>query len=117
MAIDLARLAAQIMRERGLEPEFSAEEMQELATINHPAFSSSGYAEHLNEAKIPSLRRVVRIPKYWDRIVQVAADLGFKLPEEPDSKALEEFLIKRKKADPDSFPDLSLTIIKLLGRG
>lgn len=74
-------------------------------------------AEHLNEAKIPSLRRVVRIPKYWDRIVKVAADLGVKLPEEPDSKALDEFLIKRKKADSDSFPNLSLTIIKLLGRG
>lgn len=74
-------------------------------------------ANHLRSRKIPSLRRVVRIPKRWDRIVQVASTWGERLPGEPDSKALEEFLVKCKKRDPLSFPDLSLTIIKLLGRG
>jgi exoribonuclease II len=74
-------------------------------------------AQHLAEAKIASLRRVVRAPKYWDRIVELAQGYGEGLPEQPDSKALEAFLIKRKKVDPDTFPDLSLTIIKLLGRG
>lgn len=74
-------------------------------------------AGHFKKAKIPSLRRVVRIPKYWDRIVEVANGLGEKLPSEPDAKALDTFLIGRRKADPDTFPDLSLTIIKLLGRG
>ncbi len=74
-------------------------------------------AEHFSEAKIVSLRRVVRIPKYWNRIVEVAKSFGENLPEEPDSKALDSFLIKRKQVDPASFPDLSLTIIKLLGRG
>lgn len=74
-------------------------------------------AQHLKDAKIASLRRVVRIPKYWDQIVEVAKTFGEDLPPQPDSKALDAFLIKRQTADPVSFPDLSLTIIKLLGRG
>jgi exoribonuclease-2 len=74
-------------------------------------------SQQFSEAKIANLRRVVRAPKYWDRIVEIAQTYGEGLPEEPDSKALDAFLIKRKKADPDTFPDLSLTVIKLLGRG
>lgn len=74
-------------------------------------------ASYFNQAKIPSLRRVVRTPKYWDRIVELANGYGEFLPDEPDSKALEAFLMKRKKEDAESFPDLSLTVIKLLGRG
>lgn len=74
-------------------------------------------AKHFSEAKIPSLRRVVRIPKYWDRIVEIAENFGEDLPQEPNAKALDAFLINRQKKDPDSFPDLSLTVIKLLGRG
>ncbi len=74
-------------------------------------------AKFLFEKKFPSLRRVVRIPKRWDRIVAIAREQGFKLPEEPDSKALEEFLVKAKADDPVRFPDLSLSVIKLLGAG
>ncbi|TLN05394.1 RNB domain-containing ribonuclease, partial [bacterium] len=74
-------------------------------------------ARFLSAHKFPSIRRVVRTPKRWDRIVQIASDHGTKLPLDPDSKALEEFLIKQKAADPLRFPDLSLTIIKLLGAG
>ena len=65
----------------------------------------------------PSLRRVVRSPERWLRIVAVAKDYGEVLPPEPDSKALEDFLAKRRKADPLRFPDLSLVIVKLMGRG
>lgn len=74
-------------------------------------------ADHFNEAKLPNLRRVVRIPKYWDRIVAVAHEYGVELPADPDSKALDVFLVERQKADPVGFPDLCLTVIKLLGRG
>jgi exoribonuclease-2 len=74
-------------------------------------------ARYLSFRKSPSIRRVVRTPKRWDRIVEIAADHKFKLPELPDSKALEGFLIQQKAADPLRFPDLSLAVIKLLGAG
>ena len=74
-------------------------------------------ARYLSVNKFPSIRRVVRIPKRWDRIVEIAGDYKFRLPEIPDSKALEEFLVTQKGADPIRFPDLSLTVIKLLGAG
>ena len=64
-----------------------------------------------------SLRRVVRSPERWLKIVGVAKNYGESLPAEPDSKALEAFLAKRHKADPLRFPDLSLVIVKLMGRG
>ena len=66
---------------------------------------------------IASLRRVVRSPERWQRIVKVAEENGERLPAEPDSKALEEFLSRRRRADPLRFPDLSLVIIKLMGAG
>ncbi len=74
-------------------------------------------ARHFEEAKVASIRRVVRVPKRWDRIVQLAAGLGTTLPAEADSKALNEFLLARKKADPERFPDLSLAVVKLMGPG
>jgi VacB/RNase II family 3'-5' exoribonuclease len=67
--------------------------------------------------KVSSLRRIVRTPERWDRIVQLAAIKGEKLPAQPDSKALNDFLLRRKAADPDHFADLSLAIIKLIGPG
>ncbi len=74
-------------------------------------------ARFLSARKFPSIRRVVRAPNRWERIVEIASDHGIRLPREPDSKALEEFLIKEKAADPLRFPDLSLAVIKLLGAG
>ena len=65
----------------------------------------------------PCLRRVVRTPKRWDRIQQIAAQLGFKLPAEPDPKALGEFLDQRRQADAIHFPELSLAVLKSLGPG
>ncbi len=67
--------------------------------------------------KVSSLRRIVRTPERWDRIVQLAAARGEKLPQQPDSKALNDFLQRRKAADPDHFADLSLAVIKLIGPG
>jgi exoribonuclease-2 len=71
----------------------------------------------LGNAQIPMIQRVVRVPKYWDEIVLTAGGLGERLPAKPDAKALASFLKKQKAADPKRFPDLSLTIIKLLGPG
>ena len=67
--------------------------------------------------KVSSLRRIVRTPERWDRIVQLAATKGEKLPAQPDSKALNDFLQLRKAADPDHFADVSLAVIKLIGPG
>jgi len=66
---------------------------------------------------MPSFRRILRSPERWQRIVEVAARWGEHLPSEPDAGALESFLIARRKADPLRFPDLSLAIVKLIGRG
>jgi exoribonuclease-2 len=74
-------------------------------------------AEFLEAKGGPSLRRVVRTPKYWPRIVEIAAEFGEKLPATPDSRALADFLARRKKADPLHFPDLSLAVVKSLGPG
>lgn len=67
--------------------------------------------------KVSSLRRIVKQPERWDRIVQLAASYAVKLPADPDSGTLNEFLVKRKAADPDHFADLSLAVIKLIGPG
>jgi exoribonuclease-2 len=74
-------------------------------------------ARFLSSRRVASLRRVVRSPERWDRIVAVAARHGERLPSEPDCGALERFLEKRRRADPLRFPDLSLVIVKLLGPG
>jgi exoribonuclease-2 len=74
-------------------------------------------ATYLLERGSPSLRRVVREPKRWDRIVALAADVGEKLPDKPDNVALSEFLARRRAADPEHFADLSLSVVKLLGPG
>ena len=66
---------------------------------------------------VSSLRRIVRTPERWDRIVQLAATRARSLPAQPDSKALNDFLLRRKAADPDHFADLSLAVIKLIGPG
>ena len=74
-------------------------------------------ARYLSSRKFASLRRVVRTPKRWDKIVELAKQHGFKLPDEPNPRPLEEFLVKEKAADPLRFPDLSLSVIKLMGPG
>ena len=79
--------------------------------------SNEVVARLLEARKVSSIRRVVKTPKRWDRIVELAAPLGGHLPPAPDSKALNDFLIACKAADPDHFADLSLTVIKLMGPG
>ena len=74
-------------------------------------------AQFLEGKGSPVLRRVVRSPKKWDAIREVAAKFHEQLPATADSRSLSAFLTKRRVADPLRFPDLSLTIVKLLGRG
>jgi VacB/RNase II family 3'-5' exoribonuclease len=74
-------------------------------------------ARYLAGKGMPSLRRVLRTPKKWNRIVELAAQLGEALPAEPSAPALNAFLDRRRLADPVGFADLSLSVVKLLGRG
>jgi exoribonuclease-2 len=74
-------------------------------------------ARYLEKKRYPSLRRILRTPKRWDRIVQLAAGLGARLPQEPNAAALDAFLEARRGSDPEHFPDLSLSVVKMLGSG
>jgi exoribonuclease R len=74
-------------------------------------------AQFLSARGFSALRRVLREPKRWDRIVALAAAQGEKLPAEPSAPALNAFLAKRRQSAPDLYPDLSLSVIKLLGSG
>ena len=74
-------------------------------------------ARFLADKGMASLRRVVRSPERWQRIVEVAHQYGTSLPRQPDGKALEAFLAQQHRSDPLRFPDLSLVIVKLMGSG
>jgi VacB/RNase II family 3'-5' exoribonuclease len=74
-------------------------------------------AKFLEKKRFPSLRRILRSPERWERIVELAKPLGGRLPSQPDAGALGEFLATRRRADPARFPDLSLSVVKLLGKG
>jgi len=74
-------------------------------------------AKFLESKGLPSLRRVLRAPERWGRLVELAAGLGGQLPAEPDARALEQFLAKRRQDAPAQFADLSLSVVKLLGSG
>jgi exoribonuclease-2 len=110
-----------------VSPVFEGDQLMDLAAqkenrasviIEEFMIAANGVtARYLAAKSFPSLRRVVRVPKRWDRIVQLAAEHGSTLPKEPDSKALEHFLESAKAADPLHFADLSLSVIKLLGPG
>jgi exoribonuclease-2 len=108
-------------------PVFAGDEIQDLQAdepnrakeiIEDFMIAANGVtARFLHGKKVASLRRMVRSPKRWDRIVEIAAQHNFKLPAQPDSKSLEGFLAVQKAADPLRFPDLSLAVIKMLGPG
>ena len=79
--------------------------------------ANGAVAKYLLGRGLPALRRVLRTPKRWDRIVALANGLGERLPDLPSAPALEAFLTLRRQVDPVHFPDLSLSVIKLLGKG
>lgn len=79
--------------------------------------ANAAIAAFLEGRRVPSIRRIVRAPKRWPRLVELAKRYGEALPDEPSSKALSLFLAHRRTADPDTFADLSLSVVKLLGAG
>jgi exoribonuclease-2 len=79
--------------------------------------ANSVMATFLEDRGVPLIERVVRTPARWPRIVELAASVGEQLPAAPDSRALSDFMERRKQADPAHFPDLSLAVVKLLGAG
>jgi exoribonuclease-2 len=74
-------------------------------------------AQTLRAAGVASIRRIVKVPERWPRMVELAAHYGDHLPAEPDPGALNAFLLRRKQADPVHFADVSLSILKLMGPG
>jgi VacB/RNase II family 3'-5' exoribonuclease len=118
-ALDLQTLQPRAVTENQVVVDLVAEfqnRAQEL--IEDLMVAANGVtARYLTTKNFPTFRRVVRSPERWLRIVATAAALGYELPDEPDSKALNQFLTEQKIKDPERFPDLSLTVVKLLGRG
>jgi len=108
-------------------PVFEDDTLRDLAESQHNRateliedfmIASNGVVARFLESRgFSSLRRVVRVPQKWDRIVDLAAQHGFRLPHEPDAVALEEWLLRERASDPQQFPDLSVAVVKLLGRG
>jgi len=118
-ALDLATIEARAVFDGDQIKDLEAERKNRAKEIVEDfMIAANGVtARYLASKMYPSLRRVVRTPQRWDRIIALASDHGFTLPEKPDSKALEQFLIAAKAADLLRFPDLSLSVIKLLGAG
>lgn len=118
-ALCLETIEARALFEDGSLTDLQVEEKNRAKDIIEEfMIASNGAAvRYLASRNFPSIRRVVRVPKRWDRIVEIASQNAFKLPKNPDSRALGMFLIMMKKADPQRFPDLSLAVIKLLGSG
>ena len=99
----------------GLEPE---RKNRANSVIEDFMIAANGVtARYLAAKNFPSIRRVVRTPRRWDRIVALAREHGVTLPELPDSAALDAFLVKQRAADPMRFADVSLAVIKMLGAG
>ncbi len=118
-ALDFARTELKPVLEGGMVRDLRAEERNRARDIieNFMVATNGATARFLSSRGIASIRRVVRSPERWDRIVDLAARYGGQLPGEPDARALEAFLKTARAATPDEFADLSLSVIKLLGRG
>jgi VacB/RNase II family 3'-5' exoribonuclease len=118
-ALGLTTLEAQAVYEGGaLEDLRPDEDNRAKELIEYFMIAANGVVAQFLEAKhSPSLRRVLRVPERWGRIVALAATLGGSLPATPDARALSEFLVGCQQKAPERFPDLSLAVVKLLGAG
>jgi exoribonuclease-2 len=98
-----------------IEPERSDRAKEFIAECMIAA--NGAVARFIKARGLPTLRRVVRVPKRWSRIVALAAEREYRLAEEPDPKALADFLTTQRARDPEGFPSLSLATMKLMGAG
>jgi exoribonuclease-2 len=118
-ALDLETIEPQVLMRDGEVVELRrVEKNRARELIEDVMIAANGVtARFLAERGFASLRRVIRSPKRWDRLVVLAHDLGTELPRTPDAPALEAFLVARRRADPLRFPDLSLSVVKMMGAG
>ena len=117
LSLETAEAEAKWRKDSGIQLEVQQHNFAHEIIENFMIAANSTIANFFVKSKIASLRRVVRIPKRWDRIVNLAYENGESLPDTPNSKALDSFLCKMRKKDPVAFPDLSLSVIKMLGNG
>ena len=118
-ALDLETIEAQPVYSAGVLSDLRPDETNRAKQlIEEFMVAANGVtAQFLSRKGFSALRRVLRQPKRWDRIVALAGQLGEALPAEPSAPALNAFLAKRRQSDPALYPDLSLSIVKLLGSG
>jgi len=118
-ALTLETIEARAVFERGMLSDLRADEGNRAKDLieDFMVAANGVVARYLESQGLPSLRRVLRTPERWNRIVAMASEAGEHLPSTPDPVALNAFLAKRRAADPERFPDLSLCVVKLLGRG
>lgn len=118
-ALDLETIEPQAVYEKGQVQELRLIRMNPARSLIEEFMVAANRTmmAFLAGAGVPRIERIVRTPKHWDGIVLVAAALGETLPDEPDVQALSRFLAGQKAKDPERFPDLSLTVVKLMGPG
>lgn len=118
-ALDLDTLEAQAIVQDGVVRDLAVQAQNRARSLieEFMVAANGTMVSRLSNAGVPMIQRIVRIPRHWDGIVETAAAYGETLPPDPDSSALARFLDRRKEADPDRFPDLSLTVVKLMGPG
>lgn len=117
-ALEIESIETQaVVQEEGIKLQAQAKNAATQLIEDFMIAANGVVARTLRENNIASIRRIVKTPKRWDRIVELAAQMGTTLPAAPDSKALNDFLCRRKQEDPEHFPDLSLAVVKLMGPG
>lgn len=118
-ALDLETIEASLVAADGVVLDLTVRHKNRARYLieNLMIAANSVMASFLEDRGAPAIERVVRTPARWPRIVELAAALGEQLPAAPDSRALSDFMERRKQADPAHFPDLSLAVVKLLGAG
>ena len=118
-ALTLETIEARAVFDRGALSDLRLDERNRAKDlIEDFMVAANGVTARFLESKgLPSLRRILRVPQRWNRIVSLALESGERLPSQPDAVALNAFLAKRHEADPAGFPDLSLCVVKLLGKG